>query len=119
MRVQHYRALLEPDSKGGYGVVFPDFPRCVSVGADAETAVHQAAEALALHIEGMLEDETTLPSPSAPDAPLPGWLADEPGTGRWVRVLVPVTVPARPAASTSPSRRACSPASTMPPETTA
>jgi predicted RNase H-like HicB family nuclease len=93
MRVQHYRALLEPDSKGGYGVVFPDFPRCVSVGADAETAVHQAAEALALHIEGMLEDETTLPSPSAPDAPLPGWLADEPGTGRWVRVLVPVTVP--------------------------
>ena len=56
MQVQHYRALLEPDGKGGYGVVFPDFPGCVSVGADAETAVHQAAEALALHIEGMLED---------------------------------------------------------------
>ena len=95
MRVQHYRALLEPDGKGGYGVVFPDFPGCVSVDADAETAVHQAAEALALHIEGMLEDETTVPAPSAPDAPLPGWHADEPGAERWVRVLVPVTVPGK------------------------
>lgn len=95
MRVQHFRALLEPDGKGGYGVVFPDFPGCVSVGADAETAVHQAAEALALHIEGMLEDETTVPAPSAPDAPLPDWLADEPGTERWIRVLVPVAVPGK------------------------
>ena len=95
MRVQHYRALLEPDGQGGYGVVFPDFPGCVSVGADAETAVHQAAEALALHIEGMLEDEASVPAPSAPDAPLPGWLADEPGTERWVRVLVPVAVPGK------------------------
>ena len=95
MRVQHYRALLEPDGKGGYGVVFPDFPGCVSVGADAETAVHQAAEVLALHVQEILEDGTFLPAPSAPDAPLPGWLADEPGAERWVRVLVPVTVPGK------------------------
>jgi predicted RNase H-like HicB family nuclease len=95
MRVQHYRAMLEPDGKGGYGVVFPDFPGCVSVGADAEMALHEAAEALALHIEGMLEDETVVPAPSAPDAPLPDWLGDEPGVERWVRVLVPVTVPGK------------------------
>jgi hypothetical protein len=36
-----------------------------------------------------------LPAPSAPDAPLPGWLADEPDTQRWVRVLVPVAVPCK------------------------
>jgi predicted RNase H-like HicB family nuclease len=92
MRAQHYRALLEPDGKGGYGVVLPDFPGCVSIGADAETAVHQAAEAPALHVEGMLEDKAELPAPSAPDAALPDWLADEPGTERWVRVLVPVNI---------------------------
>lgn len=118
MPVRHYRAVLEPDGKGGYGVVFPDSPGCVSVGADAEAALHQAAEALALHIEGLLEDEATLPAPSAPDAPLPDWLTDEPGTERWARVLVPVTVPARLAASTSHWRKACSPAWTPPPATT-
>lgn len=95
MRLQHYRALLEPDGKGGYGVVFPDFPGCVSAASDAETAVNHAAEALALHVEGMLEDQNDLPAPSAPDAPLPDWLADEPGAERWVRVLVPVTVPGK------------------------
>jgi predicted RNase H-like HicB family nuclease len=56
MSVQHYRAQLERDGKVGYGVVFPDFPGCVWLGADAETAVHQAAEALALHVQGILED---------------------------------------------------------------
>ncbi len=95
MRIQHYRALLEPDGKGGYGVVFPDFPGCVSAAADAEAAVHDAAEALALHVEGMLEDQSDLPVPSAPDAPLPDWLVDEPGAEHWVRVLVPVTVPGK------------------------
>jgi len=95
MQVHHYRALMEPDGKGGYGVVFPDFPGCVSAAPDAEAAVHQAAEALALHVEGMLEDHTELPAPSAPDAPLPDWLADEPGAERWIRLLVPVSVPGK------------------------
>ena len=95
MQVHYYRAILEPDGKGGYGVVFPDFPGCVSAGADAEAAGHQAAEALTLHVEGMLEDDVELPAPSAPDAPLPDWLADEPGVERWVRVLVPVSVPGK------------------------
>jgi predicted RNase H-like HicB family nuclease len=95
MQVHHYRALLEPDGKSGYGVVFPDFPGCVTAAEDAEAAVHQAAEALALHVEGMIDDHTELPAPSAPDAPLPDWLADEPGAERWVRVLVPVTVPGK------------------------
>ena len=92
MHVRHYRAFLECDGKGGYGVVLPDFPGCVSAGPDAEAAVQQAAEALALHVEGMLEDEAELPAPSATDAPLPDWLTDEPGTERWVRVLVPVNI---------------------------
>ena len=95
MQVHHYRALLEPDCKGGYGVVFPDFPGCVSAAPDSETAVHRAAEALALHVEGMLEDHIELPAPSAPDAPLPDWLAEEPGAERWIRVLVPMSVPGK------------------------
>jgi predicted RNase H-like HicB family nuclease len=91
----HYPALLEPDGKGGYGVVFPDAPGCVSAGGDAETAVRNAAMALAFHLEGMAEDGEPLPQPSAPDAALPDWLADVPEARHWVRVLVPTTVPGK------------------------
>ena len=44
----------EPDSC--YGVEFADFPGCVSAGDTPEEAQDNAREALALHIEGLLED---------------------------------------------------------------
>lgn len=54
--------------------------------------MHQAAEALALHVDGILADGAELPIPSAPNATMPDWLADEPGVEQWVRVLIPVNV---------------------------
>ncbi len=53
----------EPDSC--YGVEFADFPGCVSAGDTPEEAQDNAREALALHIEGLLEDGEKLPAPSA------------------------------------------------------
>ena len=53
-----------------------------------------AAEALSLHIAGLAEDRDPIPPASAPDAPLPAWLAAVPA--RIVaRVLVPVELPGR------------------------
>ena len=53
-----------------------------------------AAEALSLHIAGLAEDRDPIPAASAPDAPLPAWLAAVPA--RIVaRVLVPVELPGR------------------------
>lgn len=48
-------------------MTFPDLPGCVSGGGSAELAARSTAEALALHVRGMLEDSEPLPDPSPLD----------------------------------------------------
>jgi predicted RNase H-like HicB family nuclease len=62
-----YIALLHKDRDSDYGVSFPDFPGCVTAGKTLEEARRLAADALAFHIEGMIEDGEALPSPSTLD----------------------------------------------------
>jgi predicted RNase H-like HicB family nuclease len=62
-----YIAYLHKDSKSDFGVSFPDFPGCVTAGRTLEEARRMAAEALALHIEGMAEDGEAIPEPSTID----------------------------------------------------
>jgi Uncharacterized conserved protein len=50
--MKHYIALFEENGKGGYGVVFPDLPGCISVGDNYEDAVQMAHEALSLYADG-------------------------------------------------------------------
>jgi predicted RNase H-like HicB family nuclease len=87
--VRYYPAVLERAESGGYGVVLPDFPGCVSAGDTIQSALTNAGEALTFHIEGMAEDGDTVPEPSELDAPLPDWLGRMEGT----RVLVAVEEP--------------------------
>lgn len=63
----NYIALIRKDPASDFGVEFPDFPGCVSAGRDLDEARRMAAEALALHIQGMREDGAPLPSPSSLD----------------------------------------------------
>lgn len=56
-----YIAFLEPAPEGGYGVHFPDLPGATSFGDDLDAAVAAAHEALALHLDGMVEDGEDLP----------------------------------------------------------
>ncbi|MGH7103981.1 MAG: type II toxin-antitoxin system HicB family antitoxin [Acetobacteraceae bacterium] len=63
-----YIALIRKEARSDYGVDFPDFPGCITAGRSLEEARHMAAEALALHVEGTLEDGATLPAPSSLDA---------------------------------------------------
>jgi predicted RNase H-like HicB family nuclease len=59
-----YIALMRKEEDSDYGVDFPDFPGCVTAGSTLEEARQCAAEALAFHAEGMLEDGESLPAPS-------------------------------------------------------
>ena len=59
-----YIALIHKESKSDYGVSFPDFPGCVTAGRTLDEARANAAEALAFHIEGMIEDGEAIPAPS-------------------------------------------------------
>ena len=52
----------------GYGVSFPDFPGCVSVGVTVDDAVRDGSEALAFHVEGLRDGGEPIPAPSSIDA---------------------------------------------------
>ncbi|WP_106751597.1 type II toxin-antitoxin system HicB family antitoxin [Pannonibacter carbonis] len=56
-----YVAFLHQDDGPGYGISFPDFPGCVSVGDTVDDAIRNGADALAFHAEGMIEDGEGLP----------------------------------------------------------
>jgi predicted RNase H-like HicB family nuclease len=62
-----YIAYLHKDSDSDYGVSFPDFPGCITAGKTLDEASRMAAEALALHIQGMMEDGDAVPEPSKLD----------------------------------------------------
>jgi len=63
-----YIALIHKDADSEYGVSFPDLPGCVSAGATMDEARINAEEALALHVEGLIEDGQAIPAPSSLDA---------------------------------------------------
>ncbi len=62
-----YIAYLHKDRNSDFGVSFPDFPGCITAGQTLEEARAMAAEALTLHIAGMVEDGETIPEPSLLD----------------------------------------------------
>jgi predicted RNase H-like HicB family nuclease len=43
----------------------PDLPGCVATGTTVEETEQRLREAIALHIEGMTEDELPVPEPSS------------------------------------------------------
>lgn len=80
-----YIAYLHKDSDSDFGVSFPDFPGCITAGKTLDEAHRMAAEALALHIRGMVEDGEEIPAPSTLDA-----LAKDPAGKDAVAFLVHV-----------------------------
>jgi predicted RNase H-like HicB family nuclease len=61
----HYIGLIHKEASSDYGVSFPDLPGCISAGSTLDEARAMAAEALALHLEGMAEDGVEPPAPSS------------------------------------------------------
>lgn len=62
-----YIAYLHKDRDSDFGVSFPDFPGCITAAKTLEEARRFAAEALTMHIEGMLQDDEAIPAPSTLD----------------------------------------------------
>ncbi len=65
--MSEYIALIHKEPTTGFGASFPDFPGAVTVSETLEELRANAEEALALHIEGMMEDGDDIPTPSAFD----------------------------------------------------
>jgi len=61
---KNYIAVIHKDKNSDYGVIFPDFPTCITAGETLDEAQNMAQEALQFHIDGMIEDKEEIPSPS-------------------------------------------------------
>jgi len=83
--MRNYIGLIHKDSDSDYGVSFPDFPGVVTAGTDLDDARRMAEEALALHVEGMIEDGEAVPEPSNLEA-----IMSDPDNKDGVAVLVPL-----------------------------
>ncbi len=70
--MRNYIGLIHKDADSDYGVSFPDFPGVVTAGTDLDDARRMAEEALALHVEGMIEDGEAIPEPSSLEAIMAG-----------------------------------------------
>ena len=58
-----YVSFIHRDRDSGYGISFPDFPGCVSVGDTVDDAIRHGCEALAFHVEGLSDDGESVPPP--------------------------------------------------------
>ena len=65
--IKKYIAVINKENAKQFGVIFPDFLGCVSVGKNLEEAEEMAQEALQFHIDGMLKDGEELPRPKTLD----------------------------------------------------
>ncbi len=86
--MRYYIALVHKDRDSDFGVSFPDFPGCVSAGATLDEAANMAVEALAGHIECMVEDGLAVPEPSSIEA-----IMAEPENRDGIPILVPAPAP--------------------------
>jgi len=59
-----FLVAIHKDPSSSFGVSVPDLPGCVSAGDTVNEALVMAAEAIKLHLEGMLEDNVELPEPT-------------------------------------------------------
>lgn len=58
-----YPAVLD-FADDGISIIFPDLPGCFSCAFSAEEAVHNAREAMGLHLYNMEDDNDVIPAPS-------------------------------------------------------
>jgi len=83
-----YPVVLHTDDGSQYGVTVPDLPGCYSAGEGIEDALQSVAEAIDLHLEGLVE--------AGGDVPLPGSIAQHQAAqefagGVWALVDVDVS----------------------------
>ncbi|MER8763489.1 MULTISPECIES: type II toxin-antitoxin system HicB family antitoxin [unclassified Mesorhizobium] len=63
--MRNHIGLIHKQADSDFGVSFPDFPGLVTAGVNLDDARAMAGEALAFHVEGLVEDGEAIPEPSS------------------------------------------------------
>ncbi len=62
MEVLKYRILLRKEPEGGYTVLVPSLPGCITYGENIEEALKMAKEAIELYIESLKAHGEEIPN---------------------------------------------------------
>lgn len=62
MKALSYRILLRKEPEGGYTVVVPSLPGCVTYGDTIEKAIEMAREAIELYMESLKKHGEEIPT---------------------------------------------------------
>ncbi|MBI4359606.1 MAG: type II toxin-antitoxin system HicB family antitoxin [Candidatus Jacksonbacteria bacterium] len=62
MQTLHYNVTFRPEPEGGFTVIVPSLPGCITYGGNLEEARAMASDAIALYVESLLEDGEPIPS---------------------------------------------------------
>lgn len=66
VKISRYRVVLRPEPEGGYTVLVPSLPGCITYGVDVDDAIAMAREAIELYVESVVahgEEGTALINP--------------------------------------------------------
>ncbi len=61
MKTLSYRIILRKEPEGGYTVLVPALPGCVTYGKTVEEAIEMAKDAIRGYIESLIEDGEEIP----------------------------------------------------------
>ena len=62
MKLLSYRVLLRKEPEGGYTVIVPSLPGCITYGDTIEESIKMAKEAIELCIESLKEHGEEIPT---------------------------------------------------------
>jgi len=62
MKLLSYRILLRKEPEGGYTVIVPSLPGCVTFGETVEEAIQMAKEAIVLYVESLKKHGEEIPT---------------------------------------------------------
>ncbi len=62
VKVLNYRVILRKEPEGGYTVIVPALPGCVTYGETIEEAIKMAKEAIELYVESLKAHNEEVPS---------------------------------------------------------
>ncbi len=61
MRTLSYKIILRKEPEGGYTVLVPALPGCITYGKTVEEAIEMARDAIVGYIESLIEDGEAIP----------------------------------------------------------
>jgi antitoxin HicB len=62
MTYNNYKVLLRPEPEGGFTVLVPSLPGCISYGSTLTEAKVMAKEAIELYLESLSEHNESIPN---------------------------------------------------------